>query len=1250
MAYINITEYDNTITGPKSSTGNVVVIPINASDGPSDRWVTLHTYDEFVQIFGANPSPNSTFGNSWEYAANLLMRKMPVCVRRITNVLNEQGDNTETLLSGVETAKGIIKVKSLDSDTDIISNYNWIDMEISDPTSSTILKPSDNGTTGPNPQFHYENGLIPKINSIYDLHVAYSDEFKNKIINNSNGTLFNVTDTRGQYPFIETNNEWRYMAPKNNPYYHEVPSDYEGSVRDYLLETNGQPAAGEVDYVDGDFFIKREYDDDGELKYNRFDYSATPQENPLFLDANKVYVSPEELLTSYKVLSTWHLNNKDESGNDISTLFNVNGNIWEHVVEDGTNTVVLNNSFKQPTSSNALHTINFILGSGKKQEKQIIYPFSSTDSLNLEIGQFAYTLTKNDDDTFVLTLNHMNNLNGAYLATFEKYQFNITGSTDISDNIVKVLSTQDSVNPIEYNLQYASTYNEDTKGITLNIALPTPGDISVIGNPGTRNISTMLFGSGITSNLAKQENNNNSDDITNILFIDIPFSQVKDSNGGISEFGKGRYRQTYNWIDGADRHPGSAKWYLSELCFEETNNEIGTTPTTITVGQKTVINSIKATTIANARETTFDLSINNYKNLLINKDADITKLSSGNVVVTNISTSPINIYRYTLSTISANNDTRVVYNSNLENLTSNNGRITLDSLLKFTDYNGSQVATPELKIDNTSGINKVYFELQPGYSITYNMDLSSSILYLEVAGYDDRENGYGLDIKVMNSEAGTYLYSLTSQNRVELSKQFIDNQNYVEEDFNDLPIKDGYGNYNIFKAEYLYPGTNGNDIKVSVRTIPSQGIFIYVYKNLQYLERIELCSFRYTLNNGRVGMLDLVANKLDIWKIILTKFNIMLPYASLSQPTSIYGNYVKISINENLENYESLSYITSLYGQNGNITHSLKGGSNPSDEHIQHEIRYCYEALKDKYRYDITFVTNGGFIDKTISSNTLLSKLNSGGETRAIEDAMLDLVTTRKDCVTYLDVPYDLALEDVPYYFEHISTSYAAAYDPWGLITLATGGTKWMPPSFVELYTHAKSMMNGSKLYLPPAGVKRGSVPEILKTNHDLSSKYITMWQDSDSFQFINPIIWINGYDYTVFGQKTLYNIVDSSNKKESALQNLNVRLVANYIKKIIFNACLSLTFELNNLLTWNEFKSKVEPELSTLHGEGVLLDYSVLMGVETMTSADLQSGHINGIVRASIANAVTDWDIAFEITPNDITFNELDYGSTYNE
>ena len=45
MPYINIHEYDYTITAPNTYSENIVAVPINSTDGPSDRWIPVNTYD-----------------------------------------------------------------------------------------------------------------------------------------------------------------------------------------------------------------------------------------------------------------------------------------------------------------------------------------------------------------------------------------------------------------------------------------------------------------------------------------------------------------------------------------------------------------------------------------------------------------------------------------------------------------------------------------------------------------------------------------------------------------------------------------------------------------------------------------------------------------------------------------------------------------------------------------------------------------------------------------------------------------------------------------------------------------------------------------------------------------------------------------------------------------------------------------------------------------------------------------------------
>ena len=113
MSYINIHEVDKTLQNLAPATNNnITYVPLNSTDGPSGVYTVVASYSDFVQVFGNDPNPNSTMMTSWDYAANLLLRNMPVMVRRITSYIDDEG-NDVGFLPGVSTAKGLFKVKDV---------------------------------------------------------------------------------------------------------------------------------------------------------------------------------------------------------------------------------------------------------------------------------------------------------------------------------------------------------------------------------------------------------------------------------------------------------------------------------------------------------------------------------------------------------------------------------------------------------------------------------------------------------------------------------------------------------------------------------------------------------------------------------------------------------------------------------------------------------------------------------------------------------------------------------------------------------------------------------------------------------------------------------------------------------------------------------------------------------------------------------------------------------------------------------
>lgn len=1289
MPYINIKEYDNTIVGPKSSNQLIVAVPINSKDGPADRWVQMNTYDEFIQTFGPNPDPNGQFGNSWEYAANLLMREMTVMVRRITNVLNEDGTNTSDLLPGVATAKNIIKVASLTNEANSIDLNSLQEsiIGVRDIMGHSVLSKSDPGVSvyiseyvpaweeDSSGTINENTKLNEAFDSIYGLetwtqnHETYTplDRSPQKLPIGI-GCFTDVNDNGASYPYIETAHEWNALgAPIVNPNYKFELNDGASTTIKGGDEITRDTEFDGVGYTDfdtiinqnnkgktGDFYLIKDPDaenpDDADII--RVDSVVNGYDNPYAHKKTASDYLEYAANLAYENTINAKVNNfvivKYSDANNTATE-------WKPWVYTGCKFFSTEDSFQKLASSykfvtgdvvfirntNYLYTVTVKDVSGAKE-------YTLTKFATLVAEEADLDKVKTDEVKFAFVYK---------TKTVYKFDTDWTNTNDTVitiDGVIEDFDIAKTLSIVPNNYYIDTVYKTD---VELKKKAPNHhGNFAYVESTGTiwqydNTKSDGWVNTTWTENKLNEfvvlSTESGSVEITKTnqfgKLVVIPW--VKDVDGVQN---KGRYSDKLYWrIATTD----DKTHYLKILFWTNSGNIIGNRTKETIIGANVIINNLTINANADVAKTGIAVNVNRYSDITIEQDALSNRLTSGIPSITNTSRSPLKIYSLRLTKKNNNGDSVLLYNAGIERIKTRADSITSDPLVKITETNGDVLGTSSLRpqLDATSVEERWYIELPAGATLSYQANISGLQFIVEAAIFDDSDVVFSL----FNSAYGRYDLCFSTSDPLEIIKTALPEKDVeatlADTEITNLPITDGRGNYNLFVASYNNPGSNGNSIRVSIRTIKNQGIYAYVYRNTQYLERIELCPFRVRQSNGRVKIYDVNLDKEHIWKTLLAKFGIAIGINdTYAIPTPLTGAYVTLELNNLIPDYNTYDYIDALIGVDSSKYYNLKFGKDPLDDDVIHEVPYAYDILKDKYKYDISFVSNGAYIDKIVSSSDIMSATATSDDVRLIEDAMLDLAETRQDCVAYLDIPYDVAVEDVPSYYEHISSSYAAAYDPWCQINLATGSAKWMPPSFVQLYTHAKSIASGNKSYLPPAGVRRALVPEIVRTSHELPSSYITTWQNGESAQFINPIIWLNGFDYSIYGQKTLYNIVNQSEMYESALQNLNVRLVANTIKKLIFKTCVELTFELNNIMTWNEFKSKLEPHLSVMQGEGTITTYEILMGVETMTSADLNSGHVVGTVRVAIVNAATDWDINFEIQPNEITFYENDYNSAY--
>lgn len=590
----------------------------------------------------------------------------------------------------------------------------------------------------------------------------------------------------------------------------------------------------------------------------------------------------------------------------------------------------------------------------------------------------------------------------------------------------------------------------------------------------------------------------------------------------------------------------------------------------------------------------------------------------------------------------------VLYVASLENLTVTSSNPTAadlpdDSRLQFVKDDGSIVPKTSIslkKIEEGTDDKKYMLILPAGVSIKFKSDdvVAFSVAFnskkANFIQYKNYVNSNGYTVTTIGTEADD-----------ELSFGVAYKAGSEEESADNPPAIDAKGNINLFKLAYKNVGSNGSRISVGLKNIANDGIYLQVWNSTQRLENIQLVNYRYKTSNNRYATYDPIKDKEIIWKQLIANFGITLPVKSQKDATNLMTtNYIALQLNPMLDwnnpDFYDL-YLNDIYKQTGMELSKLSGGSSPSDEHVTHEVQYTYAPLKDKYLYDVKFISNGGYTDK-IRKPVTVSEIPEA-EYRYITDAQIDLAESRGDCLAFVDVPFEISREDTLDYFQYLSTSYATCYAPWIRINLLTRQTKWCPPSFAALWTIAKSVGRGNKVYAPPAGVNRANIPECADLAYQIPSEYIDSWQDNHC-QFINPIIYINGYGVNIFGQKTLYSRVDGSYDTKSALQFLNTRLVANEVKKRIFKSCIELTFEQNNLHTWLAFKTKMSTLLDTLLYDKAITYYDIQMDENTMSDADIQANHIVGIVSIACSTTAEKFDITFELLPNQVNFLDIDY------
>ena len=252
-----------------------------------------------------------------------------------------------------------------------------------------------------------------------------------------------------------------------------------------------------------------------------------------------------------------------------------------------------------------------------------------------------------------------------------------------------------------------------------------------------------------------------------------------------------------------------------------------------------------------------------------------------------------------------------------------------------------------------------------------------------------------------------------------------------------------------------------------------------------------------------------------------------------------------------------------------------------------------WEALSDKSLYDIRFLTTGAYA------------------ANATQD-MVACATKRGDCVALIDHPISYnssSVSEIRGYFATFESKFASGFTPWFKTNDEDlGGTKTsvvsIPASFGYLFAYARSIQNNPDWYAV-AGKFRGNIQELNGISRKYTSAEVEILQgrsangeveldgSGDNIGFaINPIAYVRGYGYLIWGNRTLIYNEDSGDGtgELTASAFLNVRHICIDIVKSLYAAARKYTFEQNSNTLWLNFKHEIQPLLDKMvSGNGII-------------------------------------------------------------
>lgn len=274
------------------------------------------------------------------------------------------------------------------------------------------------------------------------------------------------------------------------------------------------------------------------------------------------------------------------------------------------------------------------------------------------------------------------------------------------------------------------------------------------------------------------------------------------------------------------------------------------------------------------------------------------------------------------------------------------------------------------------------------------------------------------------------------------------------------------------------------------------------------------------------------------------------------------------------------------------------------------------DILANRDQYDINLLFTPGLLDN----------LNGHG---AIVTRGINMCEDRGDVFYIIDPTYKgSTVGQAQQAAEARNTSYGAMYYPWCQIPDPDlGRNVWVPPSAVISGVYSFNDLVAHPWYAP-AGLSRGGLDTVIQTERTMTQND----RDNLYIKSVNPIASFPREGIKVWGQKTLQ-------KKQSALDRINVRRLLIDAKRFVALATKILVFENNTVETRARFVEIVDPYLRRVQAQQGLYDYRMIIDESNNTPDVIDRNEMRAQILLKPAKTVEYLIVDFVVLPTGALF-----------